>query len=223
MTHDQVVRDFAAAFLRSEVAKDGQVKGFGAWYDDASPWHREQFYRLAGLAAREIESGGSPEDAIAGRVRRLRDRFRSYVEPERVRVPVSEVAELLARLGESFGWDTGKDESTPVVPTNLEAEYLRRNGIRACLWPPNFMSKCQLERIGWPWPEWPKTHSYLLELHERSIRRRPAKDAAIKSYSDDRPMPWPHAAVEPATPTITPPHDSDIAPDPFAPADRAHR
>lgn len=53
----------------------------------------------------------------------------------------------------------------PTQPLDRGA-WLRANGRHwaAGLWPPNFCTQEELDHIGWPWPEWPKTHAELMEL-----------------------------------------------------------
>lgn len=81
-SHGEVVSAFWALFLGSEVAKDGQVKGYQTWCRAASEFAEQEAHRCAEWCWIKIERDGrDPDECIAAGVRYARDSIRRYQAP----------------------------------------------------------------------------------------------------------------------------------------------
>lgn len=85
VTHDQVIREFWAAYLESDVAKDGAVKGFSAWWDRTDPQLRAEAQRMELLCWRRVKAGASVTEAVADSVRELVRWQEHRVRPRKAR------------------------------------------------------------------------------------------------------------------------------------------
>lgn len=81
----EVVREFWAAFLDSEVEKDGQVKGYRAWWDRADDDLRAALIAAERDCWRRFRGGVALDDAVADTVSEVRSYLRHRKPPRPVR------------------------------------------------------------------------------------------------------------------------------------------